>query len=30
MAAIRARACSVSKPLPFNTLRKLAFPSLHS
>ena len=30
MAAIRARACSVSRPLPFNTLRKLAFPSLHS
>lgn len=29
MAAIRSRSCSVSKPLPFNTLRKLAFPCPH-
>ena len=29
MAAIRSRACSVSRPLPFNALRKLAFPVPH-
>lgn len=30
MAALRSRACSVSRPLPFAALRKLAFPALHS